>query len=171
MFERLSTYRARLAIGGVALAAIVGLGLVPLVSAASPQSSAPSAPSADPSPLASPGASGAAKARGVAGIRAAILAGTVRAEFTIVKRDGRTVLIHYERGQVTAVTPTSITITGRDSKGATFVVTDKTRVRAKGQPIAYSDLKVGDRAMVFGTDSGGTYTAVLIRCVRPAPAS
>ncbi len=97
------------------------------------------------------------------------LRGTVRADFTIVKRDGTTVLVHYERGEITAVSDTSITIRGRDGKGATFLVTKDARVREHGHPAKISDLAVGGRAMVFGTNENGTYTAVLIRCVVEGP--
>jgi hypothetical protein len=103
-----------------------------------------------------------------------ILRGTVRADLTVVKRDGTTVVVHYERGEITAVSATSITIKGRDGKGASFVVTQDTRLREKGKPATISDLEVGDRAMVFGTSKDGTYTAFLIRCIQPpvgAPAS
>jgi hypothetical protein len=103
-----------------------------------------------------------------------ILRGTVCADLTVVKRDGTTVDVHYERGEITAVSAASITIKGRDGKGATFVVTGNTRVRVNGRPAKVSDLAVGDRAMVFGTSKDGTYTAILIRCVRRpggAPAS
>jgi hypothetical protein len=147
-----------------------------MVAAASPS---PAASSIQPAattpaataPAASPAApSAAADRRPVPGIRAAILRGAVRADVTVVKRDGTTVVIHYERGEVTAVSSTSITIQGRDGKGATFAITEATRVRSAGKAITVGDLKVGDRAMVFGTASGGTYTAVLIRCVQAAAA-
>ena len=172
MIARLKDMKVRLAIGGLALTAIVALGVVPMVAAASPSPSAPAilaaSPAASSAPAATAAPSAASKATGVAGIRAAILRGAVRADVTVVKRDGSTVIVHYERGQVTAITPTTITIQGRDGKGATFTVTASTRVRAKGQAITYGDLKVGDHAMVFGISSGGTYTAVLIRCVQSA---
>ncbi len=155
--------RARLALGGLALVAVVAFGLVPIVSAASPApSTSPAGPTA--SPAAEAGQSGA-------GARNALLAGTVRGEATVVKRDGSTILIHFERGRVTAVSQTSITIQGRDGKGATFAVDARTQVRAKGETIPYSDLKVGDRATVFGLDQGGTYTAIQVRLARPASGS
>ena len=171
MIERLKDMKVRLAIGGLAVAVVVGLGVVPMVAAASPSPSTPPAaasPAASTTAPAAPAASPATTPRNVAGIRAAILRGAVRADVTVVKRDGSTVLVHFERGQVAAITPRSITIQGRDGKGATFTVTGSTRVRAKGQAIAYGTLKVGDRAMVFGTASGGTYTAVLIRGIQVA---
>ena len=153
----------RLGRPGAALVGLALLGLVvaPAVGAASPPPNASAgiaAPraAADPSEI----------VRRIA--RHPLLAGTVRADLTVVKRDGTTVLVHYEVGQITSVSSTSVTVRGRDGKGATFAVTATTRVRAGGRAISISDLKAGDRAMVFGTNAGGTYTAVLIRCVRSA---
>jgi hypothetical protein len=167
--------KARLAIAGLAVAAIVALGIVPMVAAASPSTAAspsaassPAAPAASPATPATPAASPATGAARPRPLRNAILAGTVRADLTVVKRDGTTVVLHLERGQVTALTASSITIQGRDGKGATFTVTDQTRVRSNGKQISLSDLKVGDRAMVLGTSKDGAYTAVLIRSAQAA---
>lgn len=161
MFDRVRPSRSRTIRLGRPAAVLLGLFLiglvvVPTVGAASP---APTDPTAS-----------AAVARFVA--RHPLLAGTVRADLTVVKRDGTTVLIHYEVGKVTAVSSSSITIEGRDGKGASFTVTGDTRVRARGKTISVSDLEVGDRAMVFGTSSNGGYSAFLIRCVlHPAPST
>ncbi len=150
---------------GAALLSLALLGLVvaPAVGAASPSTAAAVA-----APQSTAGPSGIG-GRFIA--RHPLLAGTVRAEFTVVKRDGTTVLVHYEVGEIASVTATSVAIRGRDGKGATFTVTAATRVRAGGRPISISDLKAGDRAMVFGTDSSGTYTALLIRSVRARAAA
>jgi hypothetical protein len=170
MSDRSRSMRARLALGGLAIVALIALVVVPIASAASPAT-----PSATPSSPAVPTASAPATVDGglLQGLaaRRPLLAATVRAELTVVKRDGTTVLVHYERGQLTAVSATSITIRGRDGNGATFVVTEATRVRANGEAIQLSDLKVGDRAMVFGVDQGGTSTAFLVRCVRSTQGS
>lgn len=156
MVNRIRSIGWRRGVIGLLGLALIGGVAVPAVSAATP------APGADPAPITAAGFAA----------RHPLLAGTVRADLTVVKRDGTTVLVHYEVGRVTAVSDTSITIQGRDGKGASFVVTSKTVVRAKGHRISISDLEVGDRAMVFGTDSNGTYTAFLIRCVsRPAGAA
>jgi anti-sigma factor RsiW len=151
----------RLTRPGIALLslALLGLVVVPAVGAAS----TPATTAGLVAPATAPGPSGIA-ARRIA--RHPLLAGTVRAELTVVKRDGTTVLVHYEAGVIASVNATSVTIRGRDGKGATFAITAATRVRAGGRPISIAELKVGDRAMVFGTDVGGSYTAIRIRCVR-----
>lgn len=163
MFERLRSTRTRLALGGIALAALLAFAVVPLVAAASPTQSTPAGPTA--APASAPALTIDGTQPGALLARHPLLARTVRAELTVVKADGTTILVHFERGQVTAVSSTSITIQGRDGKGASFTVTDKTRVRANGHEIKLSDVKVGDRAMVLGVDQDGTYTAFLIRCV------
>jgi len=146
MFDRFRRIGRRRTAAGLLTFALLALVAVPAVSAAEPTRSA--------------------ERLG----RHPILRGTVRADLTVVKRDGTTVLVHYERGEITAVSDTSITIKGRDGKGATFVVTPETRVREKGAPAKISDLTVGDRAMVFGTNENGIYKAFLIRCVLSPPA-
>ena len=90
----------------------------------------------------------------------------VRADATVLKKDGTTMVVHYEHGEITALSSTSITIKGLDGSSTTFAVTADTRVREKRQSVTMADLKVGDRAMVFGTKQGDGYAAVLIRCVR-----
>ncbi len=160
--------RTGAALAALALAAVL---CVPAVGAASPPPSAapsPGSPAVSPAPSSDPaGVSRLERARA----RHPLLAGTVRADLTIVRRDGSTVVVHYEAGRITAVSATSITITGRDGAGATFAVTDATRVRRDGHPISVATLAVGDRAAAFGTGSGGRYTAFLIRSPKAVPAS
>lgn len=153
MFDRMRRIVRRGAAAGLLSLALVGLA-VPAASAAEP-TTAPDA---------------AAIAR-FAGHRHPLLRGTVRADLTVVKRDGTTILVHYERGEITAVSDSSITINGRDGQGATFVVTADTRVHEHGHRAKISDLEVGNRAMVFGTSENGTYRAILICRVARGPAS
>ncbi len=155
MFEPINDRVARSRAWRTASALVIALTLcavgVPAVAAADPTA----APTAQQGP------------RGQAGVplAAAFLRGVVRADFTVVKRDGTSLVIHYERGEITALSDTSITITGRDGRSAAFALSDRTRVRAKGRPAKISDLEVGDRAMVFGESNGGSYKALLIRCI------
>jgi hypothetical protein len=87
----------------------------------------------------------------------------VRGDLVMRAKGGTYVNVHYERGQISAVSASSITIVGPDGKGATFAVTAATRIRSNGQAIKTSDLAVGRTALVFGTGSAGSYSAVLIR--------
>ncbi len=139
---------------GIAAVAILTAVAVPIVAAASP----------------SPSTAAAGQASSGFAARHPLLAGTVRADLTVVKRDGTTVLVHYELGRIATISSTSIAVTGRDGKGATFAITSTTRIRFNGHAIPVGSLKVGDRVAVFGTGASGDYTAFLIRRLRPGPA-
>lgn len=158
MFEQIRRIGRRRAAASLLALAFAALLTVPAVSAVEPTTPPP----AGAGPLV-PGRPGPQ--------RADLLRGVVRADLTVVKRDGSTVLVHYERGEITALSETSITVKGRDGISATFALTPDTRVREKRRPATISDLEVGDRVMVFGTNDNGTYTAFLIRCVVKAPAT
>lgn len=62
------------------------------------------------------------------------------------------------RGSVSAVSPTSITVTAKDGKAETFAVSGTTKVGvkgdAKGTAGSIGQVKVGDRVVVVGTGSG-----------------
>jgi hypothetical protein len=106
--------------------------------------------------------------RGRLGLFRLLIGRTERAEITISTDQGiKTIL--YVRGQIAAVSTSSITITLKDGSRQTFAIDAGTRVREKGKDVKVTDLSSGERAMVFGLkNADGTYTAKLIRCVRPA---
>ncbi len=87
----------------------------------------------------------------------------VRGDLVVQAKGGAYVNVHYERGQISAVSAGSITIVGPDGKGATFALVATTRIRSNGQAIKAGDLVVGRTALVFGTGGAGSYTAVLVR--------
>jgi|SRR6266536_4956583 len=109
------------------------------------------------------------------GLLRMIIGRTERAEIT-VSTDAGTRTLLYVRGEITALSASSLTVTISDGSRASFAISAATRVREKGKDIKATDLSTGDRAMVFGfRNADGTYTARLIRCVREgarrAPAS
>lgn len=136
----------------IALAAMLA---APIVSAAEPSTPGPVTP---------------AMAARLA--RLALLRGTVRADLTVVKRDGTTIVVHYERGTIGSLGRSAITIRGRDGKSGTFAFTAATRVRENGHRASIGDLEVGESAAVVGINDNGACTAVLVRALaRPAAAS
>ena len=140
-----------------ALVVILTLGLVGIVAVPTMFAAAPSV-----------GPSGPVAALGQAA-RVGGLGRVLRADATVLKKDGTTAIIHFERGAITAVNSSSITIKGLDGVSTTFAVTAATRVREKGHAAKIGDLTVGERAMVFGKANGSSYDALLIRCVvKPA---
>ncbi len=62
-----------------------------------------------------------------------------------------------QRGEVTAVSATSITLKSPDGFTKTYVVTEDTKVRKGRAEATIADVKVGDRAGVRGIKEGDSY--------------
>ena len=95
----------------------------------------------------------------------------LRGDATILKRDGTTTTVHFERGEVTAASATSVTIKGADGASKTFAIGSDTRIRSQGKRTTTDALKVGAFAAVFGTNGGSSADALLIRvrAAKPTP--
>lgn len=73
-------------------------------------------------------------------------------------------------GQVTAINGNTITILGRiDNAPHTFTTTENTRFRKGRQPIALTDLQVGDRLRVEGAIQNGVFVAASVSIFGPPP--
>lgn len=79
-----------------------------------------------------------------------------------------TVTVLVQRGEVTALSATSISLRSKDGFSHTYVVTDRTRVREQGQPASYDDLKAGEQVMVVAVPTAKGDVARRIGCVRAA---
>ena len=175
MISKLRQFGARRVVTAVLAIGLAGGVAVPAIYAAS-NAGAP-AVAATNSSAADPGSAGqvdeAALNPVAVKLGAGLLNRVVRGDLTVRAKGGTYIDVHYEHGQISAVSATSITITGPDGKGATFALSATTKVRSKGQLEAISDLKVGQNAVVFGTGGAGSYNAVLIRIpvARPAAAA
>jgi hypothetical protein len=107
-------------------------------------------------------------AAGRIGLRRLLIGKTERAEIRIAT-DAGTKTILYVKGQIGAVSGSSITINLSDGRHETFTIDSATLVREKGKPITPAGLQTGEKAMVFGLrNADGSYTARLIRCVTRA---
>jgi hypothetical protein len=83
-------------------------------------------------------------------------------EFTVKGRAGKPVVVDVQRGQVTAVSATSITLKSEDGFTASYTVGSDTRVRVSGTRKAIGDVKVGNNAGLMAKKEGGTATAYLV---------
>jgi hypothetical protein len=134
------------------------------------------ADSTSPSPAPS---SSASKSSGApanrAGHRAGIARRALHGEFTVPQRGQRraqsgtvqTMVVDTQRGQITAIDKNAKTVTVKSLDGftRTYVVTSDTKIRSKGEQESFSDLTVGERAMVLAEKQGTKYVAHAIRCV------
>lgn len=153
-----------LAIGGVALVIPTG------ASAASPDSVVDSAVAAvDPSP--DGGSARPAHKRLLTDAERAQLRSTGHVSITRQTRKHGTVTVVVQRGEVMAITPTSIRLRSKDGFAHSYAITPKTKVREKGQPVDLSDLKVGERAMVVALQTTNGDVARRISCIRSAGAA
>lgn len=80
-------------------------------------------------------------------------------EFVAEGKDGTYVTVDGQRGAVTQVSSTRITVKSADGFTATYVVTAGTKVRIDGNPGKIGDVKVGDVALVLATKAGDAKTA------------
>ena len=79
-------------------------------------------------------------------------------QVTVRTKTGTEVL-DLQRGLVTAVSPTSITVRSQDGFSATYVVDSTTKVRKTGQPSAIGSVADGDNVVIAAVHGGSTDTA------------
>jgi hypothetical protein len=114
-------------------------------------------PAADPSPAASPAPGGGHRRA----IRKYLRKNTLHGEVTVQTKDGpKTIVV--QRGTVTAVTSTGVSVKSTDGFAATWAFGDKVKVVQDKKPVATSALKTGEAVGVAGTKDGRTDTARLV---------
>jgi hypothetical protein len=157
------------AVAVLALAGGAGVGLAVTHSgaakAADTAAVAASSPTASPSPSSSEpakGPKGLHRWLGVLPIRAGLgfgfgLGGMVHGQFTAPKSGGGYQTVDVQRGTVSAVSASSVTVKSADGFTATYAVTSSTMVDAKAAGIG--SVKRGDTIFVTATVSGTTATA------------
>lgn len=94
------------------------------------------------------------------GLGMAGLFGVVHGQVTVPKSGGGYQTVGLQRGTVTAVSSSSITVKSADGYSATYAVSSSTEVNAQAAGIA--TVKVGDTVGVTATVSGKTATAASI---------
>ena len=88
--------------------------------------------------------------------------GVVHATGALTDRTGGPISVTWDRGRITALSASSITLTRRDKQQVTFVITASTTVRNDGGTYQLSDLETGLVATVVSQDGN----AVVIRNLR-----
>ena len=153
-----------LILAGVAVAAVLaGAGVAMAATSGSPSSgtgaASPGGLAATPSPSARPAMPHAGRpGGGFFGFGGPFSA--VHGQFVVPKSGGGYQTIDTQRGSVTAVSDTSITVKSADGFAKTYQVTSSTNVDAERNGIG--SVKTGHQVVVTATDSGGTATAVSI---------
>jgi hypothetical protein len=86
---------------------------------------------------------------------------TLHGDITVKTKDG-TKTIAVQRGTVTAVSATSLSVKSTDGFTETWVLNSKTKVRVDGRSSSASSLKTGEELGVAGGMTGNTSTARLV---------
>ncbi len=154
--------RVALAVAGVAAVAVVGTAGVAAATAPDPSGSPAPSPTASAPDTGNRDPGRVAERR--AKLRKGLLGRGLHGEWVVKGKDGKPVTIASVRGEITAVSPTSVTVKAEDGFTATYAITADTKVRGQDAD-KIADVKVGDRGGVVGTKSGSTLTAraVLVR--------
>ena len=98
------------------------------------------------------------------------LFGVVHGDLELTKYDGTALSLVYDRGMITSITESEITILRFDGMTVTVQVDSETLVRQGLALSSLDDLEVGDRAMFFSEENeDGSLHAVLIRCISEFP--
>jgi hypothetical protein len=141
-----------------------------------------STPSPSPSPSQGQSDQGKSNAQGKAngGRIGALERRALHGELVVPQRGQRrnqsstvqTMVVDTQRGEITAIDKNAKTVTVKSVDGftRTYVVTSDTTIRSKGQQESFTDLEVGERAMVLAEQEGSKYVAQVIRCVHEAKA-
>lgn len=90
---------------------------------------------------------------------------------TVENSDGTTSVMRVIRGEVTAVSDTSITVKASDGFTQTYAINADTDVHVGRDDAGAADIQVGYQAMVAGTVSGDAATATKIGAMSPEDAA
>lgn len=153
MIDRIRCFGARRIAVVVLATGLVGAVAVPTILATTAPPTARPAPVVDVGTVARPGGLGR----------------IVRGDATLLKKDGTTMAVHFERGDITTASTSSVTVKGADGVSTTFSIGSATRIRSQGKAIEAGSLKTGDHVLAVGTASGSGYDALLIRVRAPKP--
>lgn len=143
-----------LVVGGSAVAALLAVGGVAYAADATAPSSAPAASTAQPE-------------KPKAAHHKGLLARAEHGEFTarVGKQDG---VFDMQRGLVTQVSATSITVKSPDGFTATYAIDPASKIREDKKAATIGDVKTGDRVQLIATKSGSTATVKRIGDHGPA---
>jgi hypothetical protein len=107
---------------------------------------------------AAPSHSGTSKHQGKHQFKRHALRG-VHGEATVTRKNGKVIQGEWQRGQVTGISGTALTVKSKDGTTWTWTVSGSTPVKRNGKKIAESALKTGDKVLVVGMKNGSANNA------------
>ena len=151
------------AAGWVTVGAVAAGGVATAATTTSSSDTGKSAASTATAPAPAAGAKKDGKKPGKRGGELGKLEGRLlHGQFVVLGKDKKPTTLAEQRGTVSAVSPTSISLTSSDGFKQTYVVAADTKVRIDGKKSAIADVKTGQTATVLAGVSGSTETAKTI---------
>jgi hypothetical protein len=150
----------KLLTAGIAALALTG-GIGATIASADTPAALPAAgaPALGSAPAAAPAAAPKAKQNGK---HRSLQARALHGEATVGGKKKQRV-VDFQRGSVTKVSSTSITVKSVDGFTATYTVDAKTKVRKEKKAATIATIKTADRVRVRAVEHGSTATAKVIR--------
>jgi len=156
----------KIIVGGVGTAALaggIGAGLAYADTPSDEPTAIPSTSSPTKTPTTKPDRKGDHNGarRGV--VRRHLLARALHGEVTLAGEEHRVIV--FQRGQVEKVSRTSVTVKSNDGFVETYVLSDDTKVREKGEQAKLSDIDGADRVLLVAVKEDATLNArrVIVR--------
>lgn len=146
------------ALSTVALAGAIGVGVASADPTPAPTPSTTSAPTEAATPTAKP--ADPAKPGKAAKAKRDLTRRALHGEVTLGGKKHQ--VVDFQRGTVSAVSTTSITVLSTDDFSATYVVDAKTKVHQAKEKTTIADVKTGDKVRVVALKNGSTLTATRI---------
>ena len=140
------------ALSTVALASAIGVGVAAADPTPSPTRSATASPTPGASTTAKPG-----KANKANTAKRNLVQRALHGEVTLGGKKHQ--VVDFQRGTVSAVSTTSITVLSTDGFSATYGVDAKTKVRHAKEQASIADVKTGDKVRVVALKDGSSTTA------------
>jgi hypothetical protein len=152
------------ALSTVALAGVIGVGVAAADPTPAPTTSATAAPTPGASPTAGTTKPGkpdkADKAKKAKKAKHDLTRRALHGEVTLGAKKQR--VVDFQRGTVSTVSSSSITVESVDGFSATYVVDAKTKVRQAKEKADIGAVKAGDKVRVVALKDGSTLTATKI---------
>jgi hypothetical protein len=136
-------------------ALITGTAVVALVVSGGVAYAVSSTPTSSPTAASSSAPAAKAKAK-----HRSLLGHVAHGEVTLNGKDHR--VVDVQRGDVQAVSATSISVKSDDGFTATYTINSDTKVRKGGKQAAIGDVHTGDKVGIVATKANGTSTATRV---------
>jgi len=136
-------------------ALITGTAVVALVVSGGVAYAVSSTPTSSPTAASSPAPAAKAKAK-----HRSLLGHVAHGEVTLNGKNHK--VVDVQRGEVQAVSATSISVKSDDGFTATYTINSDTKVRKGGKQAAIGDVHTGDKVGIVATKADGTSTATRV---------